>query len=75
MNDPGGLYGPAIMSQSAYRPYQIVPWAMMLFPEVQAKDMLGMVKRHISGLPQEKAIDYIKYLIRQCGYPRTVFDV
>ena len=51
-----------------------VYWAYMQFAEVQAKDMLQLVKKHISDMTPDKAEDYIKYLVRMCGYPKAVFE-
>ena len=51
-----------------------IAWAYMQFGEVQAKDMLQLVKKHMSDMTPDKAEDYIKYLVRMCGYPKTGFE-
>lgn len=68
------LAGPAIAAPSPYRPYPVVPWACLTYEQTIEKGLVEECLRHTSQLPDEKRVDYIKYLTRYCFFPRTLFN-
>lgn len=62
------------MSSVVYKPYKEVKWGCLTYEQALDRGLVADCLKHTSELPEEKRIDYIKYLVRVCGYPRTLFD-
>lgn len=46
-----------------------VPWAFMVYTEIQEKGLMPALKQHILAMQESKRDDYIKYLRSLCEFP------